>query len=193
MPNENCLKLTFTVNERDVRDFVRYHLLHAPRARLWTWGVYAVLILWPSHSFLTTDFELSPTHALYRTMPLIAAGIAASICALIGPPFFLLITRLSARQWSRQNNGIVGDRVVEVSAEGISWSWETGQSTQTWASFQRVVGTREQILLYQGQNMAQLIPGRAFASPAAADTFFQLVRDWHAAATTGDSGSHRGA
>jgi hypothetical protein len=76
-----------------------------------------------------------------------------------------------------------------VTPETVSWSLETGQSTQKWTSFARVVGSRNQIIFYQGENLAQLIPGRIFASPEAAEAFLQLVQQWHASATSQSLGN----
>jgi hypothetical protein len=185
MSEQSFMELTFTVTEDDVRRFTRYHLLHAPRVRLWAWGFYAALILWPAYQLLTTDFELPAEHPLFRTMPLIAAAISALVCAAIGPPFFLVATWLSAKQWSRRNIGVTGEQSAAISPAEVLWTWDTGRSTQEWSAFQQIVGTRDYILFYRGLNFAQLIPRRAFATPAAAEVFLQCATEWHAAAVSG--------
>src|SRR5207247_1103750 len=139
------------------------------------------LILWPAYQLLTTDFELPAQHPLYRTMPLIAAAIAMLFCAAIGPPFFLLMTWLNAKQWCRRNIGVTGEQSVAISPAEVLWTWETGRSTQEWSAFQRIADSRDYILFYRGPSFAQLIPRRAFATPDAADVFLQCATEWHAA------------
>jgi hypothetical protein len=176
---EDHKKVTFKVTERDVLRFVRFHLLHAPGSRLWTWGLYLAWILWPAYTAVTVDYELPPDHPLFRTMPLIAASITIPLCALTGVLFFWFMTWVNAKQWSRQTIGVIGEGTVEISPEAVSRTWETGESLQKWSAFQQIVGTPEFILFYQGQNFAQIIPRRAFASPEAAEAFLQSAQQWH--------------
>ena len=185
MSEESLMQLEFTVTEQDVRRFTRYHLLHAPRVRLWTWGFYAALILLPAYQLLTTDFELPAQHPLYRTMPLIAAAIGMLFCAAIGPPLFLMMTWLNAKQLSRRNIGVTGEQSVAISPTEVLWTWDTGRSTQEWSAFQRIVGSRDDILFYRGPSFAQLIPRRAFTTPDAAEVFRQCARKSHDAAVSG--------
>jgi hypothetical protein len=64
-----------------------------------------------------------------------------------------------------------------------AWSPVWGEALTNWQAAVRIVDMPDYILFYRNQNMADVIPIRAFATPEAAETFLRTAREWHAAAT----------
>lgn len=186
---ESPLRLTFTLTERDVFQFMQHHAAHAPGRRRWLWALYAIWIIGPTLLVLNLDYELSPNDPLFHSMRWIMAAVTIPICAVGGLAFYWsmkgverLVLGYNARAWSRQTNGVVGDWAVAISPDGVSSTSASQEGALKWNGVQRIVGAPDHLLFYQGRNYAQIIPRRAFASPEAAEEALRRAQAWHAAA-----------
>jgi hypothetical protein len=168
-PSEPHLAVRYELEEEDVCWFSLYHA-RKEQGRGFL-AVYVVLLI--------AVFVIS-----VQGLPVIAGIPALLISAVLLPFGFRSVLREQALKWARQTPGTLGDNARILTPEGVrAWSPVWGEALTNWQAAVRIVDTPDYILFYRNQNMADIIPIRAFATREAADTFLQIAREWHAAAT----------
>jgi hypothetical protein len=116
----------------------------------------------------------SPTNG----MPSVWLG---SVFGIMFAPVFLYAmvyvgSYSSARSILRNTPALQGSTVWAFTENGISVVGPTARGELQWNSFLRVRETREQFLLYQNKNLANVIPKRSFATHTEISRLREMIR-----------------
>ena len=100
--------------------------------------------------------------------------------AAFGPAFLLGIIRVgsffAAKSAVKNTPAMQGPTVWTFTDHGIGIVGPTARGELQWNSFLQVRETRQQFLLYQNKNQANVIPKRCFASPAEIGRLQEMLR-----------------
>jgi YcxB-like protein len=163
------MEVDFTVT---LGDLVRYNLYHAWHRPLY-WSIIAVgagviAIMSPRDAPLIAHVIVFVFSAIVLTV--VNFGSTAIIALLSYAP--------------SKNRGTLGDHHLLLAPAGITESTKVSTSTWTWAGIPKVAQDRAYIFLYVQQNLAHVIPKRAFKSAAESKEFYDTaVRYWKSAST----------
>jgi hypothetical protein len=174
---DDPVRVKFTTTEEDLFRYILHNRLHNHPLRILLWGYYPIFI------YGGASIAYGLVHGQALPVVLILTALGGIFAGVLYPLAFRWIVRRTAKRFARENLDAVGERTFECSPERVSWTWTSGESTQKWTAFQRIVGTPEYVYLYFGRHRAFIVPRRAFASPEAAESFLQKAIDWHRAAT----------
>lgn len=109
-----------------------------------------------------------------------SAGIALMAAAILGLGFLIpMLVRMQARR----NPRFRGPHTAWITPELVGgWTEGVGTTRITWSHVHDVGDTRSHLLIYWRAGASTLIPKAAFASPEAAEEFFQTAQRWWRAA-----------
>ncbi|HTE18929.1 MAG TPA: YcxB family protein [Armatimonadota bacterium] len=157
--------IEYELTDEDVRRFQRCHIFRNPK----TLPTMAVQVL------LIAVF----VGAISR--PII--GVASAIGSIVVP---LWVMPWVARRQLRKQRGALGRHTVVISPAALWLSTPgLGEGRVEWSAIKEVVANEHLVLLYRDEQIAHVVPRRAFATPREAETFLLRATEWLAAAGAG--------
>jgi hypothetical protein len=178
MPNEDGLRVTFSLTEEDIFQFLHYHRRRHPITPrvLFVGSVISAVLVFGLAGYLVPEWGLG-----FRLL----CGLLA---AIVFTPAYGWLQRRLLRWLAHQSNrtliGNVGEHSVEISPEGFAMASAFGEGIRKWNGIDRIMDTPSYFCFFLGKEDSAIpIPRRAFRSSEAAETFLRAAREWHAAAT----------
>lgn len=165
------MQITFTVS---LLDLVRFNLYHASRSVVhWVIVSGAVLLL-----ARTIPHDL-PLHVMVIIIFLLAASMIALM--FVGTALVAAVSYVPSK-----NRAAIGEHVLTIEPRALTEQTPVSTATWSWAAVPKISRTRAYIFIYVQQNMAHVIPTRAFASGDEANRFYDVaVQTWNAARGAG--------
>ena len=142
-------------------DLVRFNLYHFPRSRV-TQVLLAGALLLFGRDAMRVDAPLSARIVMFL---ILAVGLVVACTAII-----IVVAVFSYRP--KKNKGILSEHHVSLTSEGVVEETPVSTSKWAWSAVPRIARTRSYIYIYVQQNMAHVIPARAFRTDAEAAQFF---------------------
>lgn len=159
-----------------LRDLVRFNVYHLPRMGVMQL-LMAGLVAMHAWTFVPLVSEL-PDPPAAKAFVFISTLIIMLACAVLLQLLFILLSYRPSR-----NRAILTEHTLQVTETGLVEKTKFNESTFAWTGIPKVAQNRSYIFVYVQQNMAHIIPKRAFATPAEAEHFFQSARNRAAAAS----------
>ena len=106
----------------------------------------------------------------------IAVGLVMGVI-IVALVFGVQVLLLTAMIWSKKYKGLLGEHELTLTDAGLFTRSPDGESRRHWTGLFKVVNTGKHLYLYVNETMAQIIPLRYFASPAAAREFERAIRE----------------
>ena len=150
-------------------DFVRFNAYHLPRMTSMqiVVGVLVLMHAWSFGPSLAKMKESVPMKAaVYATTLLLFFAVL-----LVAQFLFILLSYRPSR-----NKAFLTEHILTASDDGVVEDTAYGSSSSTWAGITKVGQNRGYIFVYVQENMAHVIPKRAFASEADASRFYDFVQ-----------------
>ena len=159
-PLPDSIEMQFTLTADDLAAFNEHFFMHSRvgRFRRWLVPAFAACVA----LYLLIDL-LRKDASLWTILPFV--GFIGFLGLLA-----LLITRRRVRGFSRRiyekgsHLGILGDFVMRLDSGGISTTNEYRRSWVSWKAIEKVVTTKEYVMIFQGSASAFILPFRAFDS-----------------------------
>jgi YcxB-like protein len=161
------VEIQFTLNRIDL---VRFNVHHASR-RLLTWTIVVILAAMIART-VPTDFPLLVRIFFYVLILLLIAGV-----------MFLATAAIAFVSYAKaKNRGVLGEHKLIITPEAITETTAVNSSTWSWSGVPNVSENGSYIFIYVQQNLAHIVPKRAFGSSAEAHQFYDVARSaWETA------------
>jgi len=115
-----------------------------------------------------------PETSLFMTMLI---NILPYVLIFVVIWFFFLRQLWGSRKKYDNDPFHLQERTVELLATGIRVSMPHERHEFDWMAYQRVVTSEHLVMLYTGQQLFQIVPKRAFASPSEMEAFLRVVQE----------------
>ena len=178
MTDLNNLRIVVTLTRQDL---YRANVSVAWKKRSWTRRLLSTLAFVAAASFL---FFLTMSHADppidWLTALLMGSGLALGLQLLFWPLTLVAVHGLAyygAGNLARSKPSSLQPVTYEFSPDGIFHIGSTGTGRANWTAYLRIRETSDQFLLYIQNQLANVLPKRAFQSEAEMHQFRQLVRE----------------
>jgi hypothetical protein len=177
------VSVTFDLSAADVRSFLRHRY---GRGRYWR-GVLLILAVVTLINVAGT-YVTRPRNWINLLSALLVPLVSFPILALLLKPLFMwYIGRAVLRQGLAK--GSIGAHEVTLGAEDVRDRTRFSEASVRWEAIHRVDRTDEHLYIYVASASALAIPIRAFATPAQANSFFEIARDRWLRATSSTASS----
>jgi hypothetical protein len=156
-----------------VADLVRFNVYHATR-RVVSWIVIGVVV-----------FVFAKAVAAGQTSVGARLFITAAIALLATTGYFVATALVALVSYvPSKNRGVLGEHLLSFDDVDITEKTAVSTATWSWESIPNVARNRRYVFIYVQQNMAHIVPKRAFASREEADRFFDSAYStWKLAVT----------
>ncbi|HYI10492.1 MAG TPA: YcxB family protein [Thermoanaerobaculia bacterium] len=171
------MQVTYT---NTFRDLIRFNLYHQPRMGV-IQLIVAALVVFHTWTFGRYVWKLPDSPAVKA---ILFVGTLLFMLALLA--VVQLFTILLSYRPSK-NKALLTEHVIRVTDDELIEETAFGSNSTTWAGIPKVGRNRSYVFVYVQQNMAHVIPIRAFASITDASSFFDLVRSRSASARSASS------
>lgn len=155
------MDIQFTINRFDL---LRFNLHHAAHRRL-TWaivGICAALIA----STVPNDMPVTARLIIF-----------VFILPIMTVVYFLATAAIALLSYApAKNRGVFGRHDLSITSEDISEFSQVNSSKWSWASVPKVSQNGSYIYIYVQQNLAHIVPKRAFHTPEEAREFYGAAR-----------------
>lgn len=158
--------VTFTLAPEDIARFARFTMWHLPGSRAQTVGYAAGIpvLLGAGALVVTRDWPLA-----------LAAAVIGGVVFVLS--FGNSIAAATLRR-ARQSPDALTPQTITISPRGFHQTLWSSAGTIQWSGFRDILTGADCILFMRSARSAILVPRRAFASPAEADAFYELARQY---------------
>jgi hypothetical protein len=163
------MEVSYTFTVEDYWEMVRY-LWSRPQAR------FSLVI----NSLLPLMILLILGFLQRKVLPMFILGCLATAAMV---PFNLWLRRRKAQAWLNRNQHTFSQVTVGVSPEGCHLKTVAGEGLLRWMTFQSVAKAGSYIYFIYKSGAATLVPERAFASSADAQSFLEAATAYWSSAT----------
>ena len=170
MTPDDELTVTYSLTKADIERFVRYHTMHE-QGRL-MWAIYAFWV------------GIQPLSAIWDHQSWVGGVMQTLLAAILVIPFYRYLIHFQTKQLIAGNPTMLAERTRGISRDGVLEFSSRSEHRMDWSVYTRIVGTPEDIVMYRGRDMGEIIPRQAFVSPEAADRFLEAAREWHRMASS---------
>ena len=168
-PHLCAMTITYRIGFRDRLAFAAYHLTRNP----------LILLMSAAMFFMVTFLKVVPVmrESSVNTPPLVRVFVFVFIESLLVASILVFWTVMTViTMISRKNKPLYCERTLTIGDAGFITESEYGRSEIKWSLVQKLVRTRNHIIMYLNQQSAIMIPRRSFESMTQWDTFYEICR-----------------
>ena len=177
------MKVTYTLEARDMRAFLAYAQKKLPANRIVRIGGNALLALFSVYWAATTD-ATGVKHPLLTKV--IFAGLVFLLFFLLLKLLNFIVTRLVL--WraytSEKNRGLICEHTITLTDEALIEATSVNEGKNLWKGIYQIKDDRDYIYVFITHNNAHVIPKRAFSTQEEASRFLQEAKRLHAKAAS---------
>jgi len=164
------VKVTFILDQEDVWQLTRYVYRSDRRYRR---QMISLVVYLPALLLLFMWLSL---HRFWLSL-----AVAALFSGILLPLIYWKVKR-DVMRTAAKRPGVLGEHTIEIDAEGVRERTAVNDTFTSWKGVHNIVDDKKHIYLFVAENMAHVVPKRAFASDLDAQAFVELANTcWYRA------------
>lgn len=168
------IKIDFKITKEDYIEFNTYHMEHSPAVKK------AIFI---QRYIVSLVYLIAPfVFSRISEIPFLFWMIPFAIIYILWVCFYpRRIRRLTEKRIKKMleegdNSEFLGDQCMTLTEEGVEKKSPTSERKNSWASVQRIVETKNLLMIYVSAVSAYLVPLRAFEKAEEKEVFLSFLK-----------------